>query len=238
MKPTRIDQVSELTRGLRLPMPPITFAHLGVIIDALRTALRQLVADHGGELATKEENELNSLLQARMNGLCSQERLLSQMVACVVRGGESISFNGKRLELRPDLAIYLTGRNRNFPLVIECKILDGPNKKGIDLYCVKGVRRFVEGEYAWGSSQGLMLAYVRDGSSVHHSLTPYLSTSAANDPDPFRTEVMPSEQNAGSLPVWISCHGRGFTYVGGTKGQPGPIGISHLWFDIPGLPAS
>src|ERR1022692_3243795 len=62
-----------------------------------------------------------------------------------VRGGESISFDGKRLELRPDLGIYLTGRHRNFPLVVECKIIDGPTGKGVDLYCVNGIRRFVEG---------------------------------------------------------------------------------------------
>jgi hypothetical protein len=159
-------------------------------------------------------------------------------VACVVRGGETISFDGKRLELRPDLGIYLTGRNRNFPLVIECKIIDGVSGKGVDLYCKNGIRRFVEGEYALGSSQGLMLAYVRDGSSVSQTLTPHLSTSAANNPDPFRTEVMPSEEDAASLPVWMSRHGRAFTYVGGAGDQPGPIGISHLWFNAPGAAAT
>ncbi len=232
MRPPRIDQVSELTRGLRLPMPPIALAHLGVIIDALKCALEQLVAEYGDALAAKEENELNGLLQARMNSLCAEEKLLSQMVACVVRGGENISFDGKRLELRADLGIYLTGRNRNFPLVIECKIIDGPSRKGIDLYCVNGIRRFVEGEYAWGSSQGLMLAYVRDGSSVSQTLAPHLSVSAANNPDPFRTEAMPSEHGAASMSVWMSRHGRAFSYVGDAEGQPGPIGISHLWFNV------
>jgi hypothetical protein len=129
MRAPRIDQVSELTRGLQLPIPPIALAHLGVIIDALKCALEQLVAEHGNALAAKEENELNSLLQARMNNLCAGDRILSQMVACVVRGGESISFDGKRLELRPDLGIHLTGRNRNFPLIVECKIIDGSSRR-------------------------------------------------------------------------------------------------------------
>jgi hypothetical protein len=233
MKLPRIDQVSELTRGLQLPMPPIAFAHLGVIIDALKRALEHLVTEHGDALAAKKENELNSLLQARMNSLCTEEKLLSQMVACVVRGGESVSFDGKGLELRPDIGIYLTGRNRTFPLLLECKIIDEPNKKGVDLYCLKGIRRFVEGEYAWGSSQALMLAYVRDSSSINQTLNPYLSASAASHPDPFRTQEMPSEQVLASLPLWMSRHGRGFSYVGGAKSQPGPIDISHFWFNVP-----
>jgi hypothetical protein len=233
MRSTRIDQVNELTRGLRLPMVPIALAHLNVIIDALKCALEHLVAEYGDGLAAREENELNSLLQARMNNLCAEEKLLSQMVACVVRGGESISFDGTRLELRPDLGIYLTGRNRNFPLIIECKIIDGV-RRGVDLYCVNGIRRFVEGEYAWGSSQGLMLAYVRDGSSITQTLTPHLNMSAANNPDPFRTEAMPYEYGATSMSVWMSRHGRAFSYVGDARGQPGPIGISHLWFNLAG----
>jgi hypothetical protein len=102
---------------------------------------------------------------------------------------------------------------------------------------MNGIRRFVEGEYAWGSSQGLMLAYVRDDSSVNQTLTPHLSGSAANDPDPFRTEAMPSEQRIASISVWISRHGRAFSYVGGTEGQPGPIRLSHLWFNLAGVAA-
>jgi hypothetical protein len=236
MRLPRIDQVSELTRGLKLPMPPVASVHPAVIYDGVKRAFDRLVAEHGGALAVKEENELNGLLQARLNSLCAEERLLSQMVACVVRGGESISFDGKRLELRPDLGIYLTGRHRNFPLVVECKIIDGPTGKGVDLYCVNGIRRFVEGEYAWGSSQGLMIAYVRDGSTVSQTLTPHLSANAVKDPDPFQTESMPSEEE--TSPVWISRHGRGFRYVGSPEGNPGSIGISHLWFEAPGAAAA
>lgn len=234
MMSPRADQIGELTQGLRLPMPPIPSVHLNVIVDAIRRALEQLVKKHGRTLAGKEENELNALLQARMNAICAKEKPLSQMVSCVVRGGESVSFNGTRLELRPDIGIHLTGRNRNFPLLVECKIIDTPNKKGVDLYCTNGLRRFVEGDYAWASSQGLMLAYVRDGSSVVGALTPHLTRNAASRPDPFQTQTMPQEIRVASWPFWISCHGRGFTYIGGAKSRPTPIDISHLWFDMRG----
>lgn len=231
MKLPRIDQVSELTRGLRLPMPAVASVHLSVILDGIRRAFEGLVADYGAALATKSESELNSLLQGRFNSLCAGEKLLSLMVACVVRGGESVSFDGARLELRPDLGIYLTGRHRSFPLVVECKIVDEHTGKGIDLYCVNGIRRFVDGEYAWGSSQGLMIAYVRDGSTVGDSLVPYLLMNAKKNPDPFLTEVIPSEGS--DAQVWLSRHARGFTYMGSANDKPGSIDISHLWFDSP-----
>lgn len=229
MKLTRIDQVGELTRGLGLPLPPIALLHLNVIVDGLGRALSELVATYGAGLASKEEKELNALLQARMNGLCAEDKLFSQLVACVVRGGESVSFDGKRLELRPDLSLYLTGRTTRFPLVVECKIIDSDDGKGVDLYCSKGVRRFVDGEYAWASSEALMIAYVRDGSSVNAVLTPHLSASACSKPDPLRTEAMPV---LGSTNIWTSRHGRAFEYVDSEQGKPGSIGISHLWFPI------
>ncbi|UFX42518.1 hypothetical protein HAP47_0025120 [Bradyrhizobium sp. 41S5] len=235
MKPRRVDQVNELTRGLTLPMTPIAIVHLHVILDAMKRALDQLIVEYGDALATKEEKELNSLVQARLNKLCAEEKLLSQMVVCVVRGGESVSFDGKRLELRPDLGIYLTGRNRSFPLVVECKIIDRAGGKGVDLYCVHGVQRFVEGDYAWGSTQGVMLGYVRDGSSVSKALTPHLRASAVKRVDPFRTQGLPDRKKAVSLTIWTSRHSRDFSYVGEIGGQPGPIGISHLWVSIPNM---
>lgn len=234
MRSPRIDQVNELTRGLRLPVPPVAVIHLDVVIDALRRALDCLVSDYGVALAEKNESELNSLLQARLSTLCTEEKLLSQLVACVVRGGESVSFDGRRLELRPDLGIYLTDRNRKFPLIVECKIIDGDHGQGVDLYCRNGIRRFVQGEYAWASSQGLMLAYVRDDSLLQDLLLPYLRSAAGNKPDPFLTEAIPCLDGAPSGAVWVSCHGREFGYVGNVRGRPGPIGISHLWIKVPG----
>lgn len=219
-------------------MPRISALHLGVIVDALKRSLDQLVAEHGSPLAAKDENELNALLQARLNSLCGQEKLLSLMVASVVRGGEAIGFDGTQLELRPDLGIHLTGRNRNFPLIVECKIIDAPDRKGIDLYCSNGIRRFVDGEYAWASSQGLMLGYIRDGSSVLSTLTPCLVKGATRRPDPLRTKKMPQEERLSEMSVWVSCHGRSFRYIGPAAGSPGAIDISHLWFDLPRVATS
>ena len=82
-----------------------------------------------------------------------------------VRQGSQGFADGSHIEKRPDLTLYLTSRNPNFPLVVECKIIDRRTRKGVDLYCEEGLRRFIDGEYAWTNSEAVMLAYVRDQSS-------------------------------------------------------------------------
>jgi len=230
MSGPRINQVKELTRGLKLPMPPVAAIHLDIIIETIRVALNELVAEHGSALVGKPEIELNALLQARLNGMRDAEKLFGQIVACVVRGGESTSYNGKHIEKRPDLGIYLTSRHANFPLLLECKVIDSPNGKGVDLYCVQGIQRFVDGQYGWANTQCLMLAYVRDGSSAKSALVPYLKTSSAKSSDPLRTEVLPKPINDGTLQ---SQHGRIFKYVEKRHDLPGSISIYHVWMGIP-----
>lgn len=230
----RPDQVGELTRGQRLPLPNLSNVHLDVIADALVRAWEGLIQDHGSNLRLKDENELNALLQGRLNNLRFESRLLSQIVSCVVRGAESVSYDGRHIEKRPDLSLYLTGRQPNFPLVVECKIIDAATGKGVDLYCVNGVRRFVEGEYAWAASQGVMLAYVRDRSSIDDCLTPHLQALSATSPDTLRTIAMPSRDAGVRSPAAISQHDRDFRYVSSIGNDvPGPITVWHLWIKLP-----
>jgi hypothetical protein len=230
MSGPRTDQVKELTRGLKLPMPPVAGVHLDIIIETIRIALDELVKEYRSALLEKHEIELNSLLQARLNGIRDVEKLFGQIVACVIRGGESTSYDGKHIENRPDLAIYLTSRHSNFPLLLECKIIDCPNGKGVDLYCIQGIQRFVEGQYGWANTQCLMLAYVRDGSSVERALTPYLRLNLAKTADPLRTEALPEPKNEGSL---LSKHGRIFKYIERRHDPPGSISIYHVWIGVP-----
>jgi hypothetical protein len=104
----RGDQIAELTRGIALPLPALSAAHLDVVLEALAASWCQLLEEHGCNLVTRDEIELNALMQARLNILVQNSSLLSQLVSAVVRGGEMTSFDGSRLEKRPDLAFYLT----------------------------------------------------------------------------------------------------------------------------------
>jgi hypothetical protein len=230
----RPDQVAELTRGLRLPLPGLADAHLDVIFESILCSWRQLVEHHGHELLNKDENELNSLLQIHLNGSRLHNDLLAQMVACVVRGGESVSFDGTHIEKRPDLAFYLTGRHASFPLLMECKIIDQSSGRSIDLYCAQGLRRFVDGEYAWGNMETVMVAYVHDRSSIEENLIPHLVGLAANPPDTMRTVSMPQRRPSIRSPTSVSQHDRVFRYVNSSgNNEPGVISIWHLWMNAP-----
>ena len=175
MKPPAIrprpDQISELSRGLRLPLPELQSDHLEIIAEGLRRAFDDISNQWPLVAASGSEAEITALMESRLNSLIEQDPLWGQLVLNVARGKESLSFDGSHLEKRPDLSIFLTSRNRGFPLITEAKILDGKAGKTEHLYCDKGIRRFLEGEYAWGNSEAFMMAYVRDGSSIHQTCT-------------------------------------------------------------------
>jgi hypothetical protein len=163
--------------------------------------------------------------------LIEEDPFWGQLVLCVARGKESLSFDGSHLEKSPDLSIYLSNRNRGFPLVTEAKIVDAASSKTEALYCDNGIRRFVEGEYAWGNREAFMVAYVRDGSSISTKLTPFLSTVMSQIPPGYLIETLPIVAGSGTADLAHSRHGRSFIYAGHAwpSLEPGPISVSHLW---------
>ena len=141
-----------------------------------------------------------------------------------------MSYDGSHLEKRPDLSIHLTKRSPSFPLAVECKILDEPSGKKIEMYCNDGLTRFVRGEYAWASREAFMLAYVRDGATILSTLSPLLTQSQALKPDVFQTEALPDSIIHPNLHLARSNHSRNFRYVGqSSQNSPGTIAIWHLW---------
>jgi hypothetical protein len=88
------------------------------------------------------------------------------------REGKYPSWNGEFVDKEPDLNLHpKTAKKQSERLFIECKLIDTDNKKEVSLYVNHGVRRFVDGEYAWRMPQGMMLAYVRDGQTLPSALT-------------------------------------------------------------------
>lgn len=222
----RPDQVAALTRGQPLPLPPLPEITLQAVTDALVRAWNDLATTHGGIMQNNDEPEITLLLQTRLNALLEEDACWETLVSGVSREGSQISYDGSHIEKSPDLSIHLTSRRFDFPLVAECKLIDHPHRKTVDLYCRKGIKRFVDGEYAWMCTEAFMLAYVRDGSSVAAALTPHLV--AATD---CATLDPPHTLSAHSN-LSRSCHGRLFTYLGGA-GAPGPIALWHLWLNAP-----
>jgi hypothetical protein len=226
----RPNHIAELTRGVCLPLDQIGEVHLSIILETISLAWEELLHNGAPALLNGDEAEVNALLEPRLNHFCQTQPLWKDLVHSVHRGRESMSYNGVKIEGRPDLSLVFTIGNRNFPLNIECKIIDQPNAKSVDLYCKKGISRFVSGQYAWGRREAIMLAYVRDGSCLTSKLLPHLAKSAASSPDALQTISQPSPRPGIHPTAHHSSHQRNFSYLSNADGTPpGPISLFHLW---------
>jgi len=227
----RLDQVAELTRGIQLPLPALEPDHLKIVAERLLRAFNEVRTLSPDTVSSGIEAEVTALMEARLNTLIEEDTLWAQLVLCVARGKESLSFDGSHLEKRPDLSIYLSNRARGFPLVAEAKILDSASARTEALYCDHGLRRFVEGEYAWSNREAFMIAYVRDGSTIDMTLKPFLADAMTRILPSYRVEELPVHAGDCSSDLAYSRHGRTFVYTNQTSptDQPGPITIWHLW---------
>jgi hypothetical protein len=208
-------QIEELTRGVVLPLPALKSRHLKIIAEFLVRAWEGLLETQEQVMRTKEEAEINSLMESRLLSSLDERREWSMLVHTVARGKESLSFDGSSLEKRPDLSIILTER-RGFPLVGECKLIDKTARKEVALYGNEGLARFLNGDYAWYAWEAFMLAYVRDGSSIGDCLTPHLAERQKRVPDPFLTMQLPQTVKFPSQDLAQSRHERRF------RDNPGP----------------
>ncbi|WP_371224218.1 hypothetical protein [Roseovarius sp. 2305UL8-3] len=227
----RADQVAELTRGIDLPLPEVSALHLEIVAEGLLKAFSDIRVTAPTTVKSGSEAEVTALLEARLNAMIQDDPLWRQLVLCVARGKESISYDGSHLEKRPDLSIFLSDAHRGFPLIVEAKIIDGANSKTEALYCDNGLRRFVDGEYAWGNREAYMIAYVRDGSSIDSKLTPYLSHAMEQTPSKYLVEGPPFAVGPDNVDLARSQHGRSFLYGSSSAppAEPGPISVWHLW---------
>lgn len=230
----RHNQIDLLTRGLELPFDALREEHLSAVTDVLVIAWTDLLRSHRTTLLSGTEAEINALMETRLGQLLDEHPLWEQMVRCVTRGKETLSFDGAHLEKRPDLSIHLTARSQAFPLIVECKLIDAPNRKGADLYCSNGIGRFVKGDYGWATQEAFMLAYVRDSSSISSALNPILTASRSPVPGPYVIEEMPRAILPSSRDLARSRHGRPFRYPTRSppRDTPGTITLWHLWLRL------
>ena len=226
----RVDQVAELTCGLRLPLEPIANDHLEVLAERLQQAFDDVRVHAPATVATGEEPEVTALMYARLNRMIEEDPLWRQLVLWVGREAGSISFDGSHLQKSPDLSIVLSGANRRFPLVAEAKVLDTATSKTTAMYCKNGIRRFVQGEYAWGNREAFMIGYVRDGSSIDPTLKAFLSNVANSAPGRYLVETLPVPVGSGASDLAYTRHGRKFVYGNQRPpNRPGSISLWHLW---------
>ena len=193
--PPRDYQIAELTRGVVLPLPALQPRHLTIIAELLVLAWKGLLETQMQVMRTKAEPEINTLMASRLHHILDEGQPWAALIRNVSRGEELCDHDGRSLEKRPDLSIFLTGRPLGLPLVVECKLIDKKASKEVGLYGNDGLARFLNGEYAWYAWEAFMLAYVRDGSTIGDCLTPHLAERQNRVPDPFLTEQLPSQSS-------------------------------------------
>ena len=93
----RPDHIAELTRGLSLPLPVLDPLHMKVIASGLALAARSVSLDHPVIWTAGSEAEINAIVETRLNRLIDEDTRWNQLVDSVVRGKETLSFDGSHL---------------------------------------------------------------------------------------------------------------------------------------------
>lgn len=222
-----------------LPHKPIPLAIHLIVEAALRESWRRL-RQHppaGFDIETAHEDtvtlELLKVLHGEVFNSEDVDGFTSEFFMPPVREPKVENFDGTLPDKMPDLLVGLVGRPKaRVPwqdwLFVECK----PIRKGRAAgghYCDRGIKRFVQGNYAWAMTSALMVGYASDGYNLSPKLEEALSTRRRTiptllNPKPCRC----SQASAISERTHFSEHRRTFKYI--QTGTPAPsITIRHLW---------
>lgn len=229
-----------------LPHPRL---ELPVILLIHRVLLRafEMLFERGFSLALKKEDEITAALRGILENDLRQKGSVAgfsrRTYETVIRGGQVANYDLTRLTKSPDLCFRIRNDEVEPPrrvlavhdaLFVECKPIDKGHAVG-SKYCELGLRRFVDGDYAWAMQEGLMLGYARDGRTITKHLIPEMQKpkrlEQLKTTEPPRPLALPGAGAGGnSEDLHISRHRRGFPWVD-DKGPATDILIYHLWHD-------
>lgn len=208
-----------------------------VVFKAICYAWRELLDEEGEAVLERGEVQLTAGLHELLESFrCSVDPVVAGFTSLffetVQRDASLLNYDGRHLEKQPDLTFRLRDRNPGLGshyrgIFVECKRVDH-RARSIRLYCEEGVGRFVRGEYAWAMPTGVMVAYVRGGSSVSKNLAPFLARSRTGEGDPFCTKVLPETRRFGDSAIGVHSSRHGRPHSSG-DGRPGDIELHHLW---------
>lgn len=147
----------------------------------------------------------------------------------VTRGESVANYNGTAINKQPDLIIRLADRpllqfRSLVGIVIESKVVS--MSRPVSKYTTEGLSRFVQGDYGWTMTAGMMLAYQHRKHRPIQSLEKQLEVEKGLLCAPQKGKYM--ETQAAFSPLsGVSVHDRSWSYLCGDS--PGPIWIWHMW---------
>jgi len=214
---------------------PVALSLMIVVENALSCAWRVLlsdVADGTFSLCSAKEDEITERIQVILGELHAAEPApvagFSQL--SLGRDGKVRSYDGRRLDLQPDLTFYplrgsIPTTNTVFAgIFAECKPVDS-NHPVTSAYCKDGLARFIRGDYAWAVDRALMVGYVRNRCWLPSGLLA-CATGAAAQEYGFAGGIEEASETCLGDKVFRSVHRRSFA-LGECLVEP--IALDHLW---------
>ncbi|MCP3997061.1 MAG: hypothetical protein GY722_18675 [bacterium] len=227
-----------------LPHPRLGLA---VVLLIRRVLVRsfEILLERSFSLALMKEDEITAALRGIIESDLRQKGGVSgfsrRTYEVVTRGGQVENYDFTRLCKAPDLCFKLRNDEEeprpvlsvHDALFVECKPVDKDHGVG-SRYCELGLRRFVDGDYAWAMEEGLMLGYAR-GRTITEDLIPEMQKPSrleqlktAELPRPIALAAAAAQDKAEAL--HLSRHRRGFPWVA-DKGPATEILIYHSWHE-------
>ncbi len=190
------------------------------------------------DLGTMSEDEVTITLRAvltnRLRKTGEVEGFNRHTFEKVARQHRCVSYDNSSLLKEPDMCFTLCDDSRSDVLdaedgmITECKPVDNQHGPGTH-YCDKGIKRFVDGEYAWAMPEALMIGYIRGSRSIVSTLIPALKVEKQKRQLKTLTLPISVEDDSGDEePLHESHHQRGFPWRE-NKGNATPIRIYHSW---------
>lgn len=226
----------------KYPHPTLDIRILLVVEDSIRYAW-EILRKHppaGLSLSTASEKEITIVLLKVLEKLRGENIVNgfdSKTFETVIREGNLANYNGKHPDKEPDFVFRLCEIREGTEklqdgIIVECKPIDIKHPVG-STYCEKGVKRFVDGDYAWAMHSGMMVGYV----SENYTIYPKLSDPLKKDKKGiYNTKKMPymcpqSKRLKKEPTVYITIHKRKWEYPG-TGNKAPEINLRHLWLQI------
>jgi hypothetical protein len=233
------------TRGIKFELPhPEIPVRLILIVHAVVERGLQLLREtppDGFALDTAVEDDitfqLHWIIANRLRKSKEVPGFEKRIFGNVWREPKVTNFDGKHPDKMPDLVFDL--KRDSLPilpshdgLALECKPVDKKHSAGVD-YCDKGLRRFINGDYAWTMQEAMMVAYARDGRCITDNLLPAMANRAKQLG--VVEELRPARQShdEGEMErLQVSLHSRKFPWPG-DRGTACKIRIYHSWHPCP-----
>lgn len=229
-----------MTGSWKRPGPPervsaICPSLMILVENALSCAWRVLLRDDADgkfALCSAKEDEITEQIHVILGELHAAEPApvdgFSQL--SLGRDGKVRSYDGRRLDLQPDLTFYplrgsIPTTNTIFAgIFVECKPVDS-NHPVSTAYCREGLARFIRGDYAWAVDRALMVGYVRNRCWLPGGLLVCTKGAAAQEYG-FSGGIEEVSKTCYGDKVFRSVHRRSFPQVGRPVGS---IALDHLW---------